>query len=255
MNCKENILDFGTLDSGALDWNTSYSRYFNPCNVWRDNVGVIIDFEAFTIDGMDLPFNTLCRQLGFVAQNSNEYQKIEFYNEIITFKDLSFANKKNVRFGNYLHGLYLAYEKQYFGNWEKSDNVCKILYNLFLKYKFFYYKGGEIEKNYLNLTSEIYNVNIPYFDLEERGVPKSSKIRVPCPYHTKIYPHYCHAPKNWNIERPCPHHHEIYPHICMPPNALFYGKICPFHTRFTQHCSLCDVFSYKAFMIEQGFWQ
>ncbi|XP_023240255.1 uncharacterized protein LOC111638736 isoform X1 [Centruroides sculpturatus] len=73
--------------------------------------GVIIDFEAFTIKDEHLPFDTLVRQLGFVARYRDDFGRINFYNEFITFRELSYRDQKSVQFGNKLHGLYLSYDR------------------------------------------------------------------------------------------------------------------------------------------------
>ncbi|XP_067132794.1 uncharacterized protein [Centruroides vittatus] len=253
----------GSCDFKYYDWIDSHPAWMimDPHRLYtreeeKCNIGVIIDFEAFTIKDMGLAFDTLCRQVGYVAHNWNEFGKIDFYNENIIFDWLNYSNKINVRFGNHLHGLYLAYEEGPFGEWEKSENVCRILYDLFLKYKIFYYKGGEIEKNFLDLTSEIYNVYIPYFDLEDFGVPKSSDIRVPCPNHLKKYPHNCPPPKKRTKETVCNIHRMGYPHECRrPQDGAALLNICTDLTRFIAHCPLCNVFSYKTYMFKHNIWQ
>ncbi|XP_023212686.1 uncharacterized protein LOC111615515 [Centruroides sculpturatus] len=154
--------------------------------------GVIIDCEGFQFKNEPLlqPYNGfLTRQIGYVGFNCEDFGILNFFHPDIQWKKLTPGDKKTVRFCNGLHKLYLAYRHQNDGNqWIQHENVVSTVQKFFKNYGFIFFKGGQIEKCLIRRGSDrVFKIDA--LDVEKYGVPKSSEIKIPCPYHQEFIPH------------------------------------------------------------------
>ena len=132
-----------------------------------NDISIILDFEAFM-----LPGKTIYRELSWIHLQTDESDSFNIYTPGILYKNLNPQDQRTVRYCTHkLTGLFLAQKPTRYGNWMNCDELKPYLLSLYKKHgKYFAFKGGIIEKNLLE------ELRIPFLDLEEFEVPKSTDI-------------------------------------------------------------------------------